>query len=327
MSGFETDFITGRAINSEDRAVGIVIVPTMHGYPDPAEFPAQAPVYPNDRFEPLSMLLYGRLNDNGYFTPDEGQVSLAVFESLVGMPWKQFRKTVLNEHEAKITLGTSRFNQEEVAPGLAIMHATTAEALIAIAKTESDTTTDARTAAKITIDAKRRVAAGDDKYWTISEMGALSAKVYVTISGEEITVPKVSNALIDLEPYLLGHHAKNALHRHHRGAEETDGSKLVAIYENLADFQKLSYGLRMMRRYLEPSAHATGDNLVIVTKFNLNTVQASMVGFSDRNGFDEENERFDDQLEIIATSLRNTLQTVEAEIERRAAYRAGTLRR
>lgn len=327
MSGFETDFITGRAINSEDRAVGIVIIPTIHGYPDPEEFPAKAPVYPNDRFEPLSMLLYGRLNDDGYFTPDEGQASLAVFESLVDMPWEQFRKTVLNELEAKITLGTSRFNQQEVAPGLAIMHATTAEALIAIAKTESDTAADARAAAKITIDAKRRVAAGDDKFWTISRMGALSAKTYASLSGEEIAVPKVSNALIDLEPHLLSSHAKSGLHRYHEGAENTDGSKLVATYENLSDFQKLGYGLRMMRRYLEPSAHATGDNLVIVTKFNIKTVQASMAGFSDRNGFDEENERFDEQLENIAKSLRDTLQTVEADIERRAAYRARTLRR
>lgn len=327
MSGFETDFITGRAINSEDRAVGIVIVPTMHGYPNPAEFPAQAPVYPNDRFEPLSMLLYGRLNNDGFFTPDEGQVSLEVFESLIHMPWKQFRKTVLNEHEAKITLGRSSFIQEDVAPGLAIMHATTAEALIAIAKTASDPALDARAAAKITIDAKRRVAAGDGKYWMISEMGALSAKTYVTLSGEEITVPKVSNALIDLEPHLLGRHAKNEMHAHHQGAENTDGRKLVAIYENLADFQNLSYGLRMMRRYLEPSAHSRGDNLVIVTKFNLETIRASMTGFSDRNGFDEENERCDEHLENIAKSLRDTLQTVEAEMERRAAYRAGTLRR
>jgi hypothetical protein len=325
MSGFETDFITGRAINSEDRAVGIVIVPTRHGYPDPAEFPAQAPVYPNDRFEPLSMLLYGRLNSDGYFTPDKGQLSLTVFEELVRMPWEQFRKTVLNEHEAKITIGRSRFIEEDVAPGLAIMHATTAEALIAIAKSESDTAIDARAAAKITIDAKRRV--GDNRYWTISEMGGLSAKTYVTLSGEEIAVPNVSNALTDMEPHLLGSHAKNELHRHHEGAEHTDGSKLIAIYENLGDFQKLNYGLRMMRRYLEPSAHSTGDNLVVVTKFNLKTVQASMLGFSDRNGFDEENERFDEQLENIAKSLRDTLQTVEAEIDRRAAYRTGTLRR
>lgn len=327
MSGFETDFITGRAINSEDRAVAIVIAPTVHGYPNPAEFPAQAPVYPNDRFEPLSMLLYGQLNSHGFFTPDEGQISLEVFESMVSMPWEQFRKSVLNEHEAKITLGRNRFNQQEVAPGIAIMHDTTAAALIAMARTESDTTTDARAAAKITIDAKRRVADGNDRYWSPSEMGPLSGKVYITISGEEITVPKVSNALIDLEPHLLSDHARSALRQHHQGAESTDGSRLIAIYENLADFQKLSYGLRMMRRYLEPSAHATGDNLVIVTKFNLKTIQASMAGFSDRNGFDEENEHFDEQLEHITKSLRETLQTVEAEIEKRTAYRTGALRR
>jgi hypothetical protein len=207
------------------------------------------------------------------------------------------------------------------------MHVSTAEALIGLARTDSDTATDAIAAAKITMDAKRRVAAGDDKYWTISEMGALQAKTYVTLLGEELKVPNVSNALIDLEPSLLSSHAKSGLRKHHQGAENTDGSKLVAIYENLAEFQKLSYGLRMMRRYLEPSAHATGDNLVIVTKFNLKTIQASMAGFSDRNGFDEENERFDEQLENIAKSLRETLQTVEAEIEKRTAYRTKSLRR
>ncbi len=327
MSGFETDFITGRAINCQDCAVGIVIAPRKHGYPNPVEFPAQAPVYPNDRFEPLSMLLYGRLNDDGYFTPDQGQVSLEVFESLVRRPWKQFRETVLNDDEGKITLGRNKLFEEEVAPGLAIMHATTAEALIAIAKTDSDPSADARAAAKITIDAKRRVAAGDDKYWMISRMGALSEKTYMTLSGEEITVPKVSNALIDLEPYILGDLAKSELHGHHQGAENTDGSKLVAMYENLGEFQKLNYGMRMMNRYLEPSAHNRGDNLLITTKFNLKTIHASMTRFSDRNGFDEENERFDEQLEDIAKSLRETLQTVEAELDRRTAYRSGALRR
>lgn len=327
MSGFETDFITGRAINNEDCAIGIVIVPTMHGYPDPVKFPAQAPVYPNDRYEPISMLLSGCLNEDGYFTPDADQVSLAVFENLIRMPWKQFREKVLNKNEATITLGNSKFDQESVAPGLAIMHASTADALIAIAKTNSDIAEEATTAAKITIDAKKRVAAGDDKYWNVSEMNALSARTYVTLSGEELNVPKASNALIDMEPYLLSSHAKSGVRRQADGAENTDGSQLVAIYENLARFQRLNYGLRTMCRYLEPSAHSTGDNLLIVTKFNLKTIQASMVGFSDRQGFDEENERFDPQLEFIAKSLKETLQTIEAELERRSAYRTETLRR
>jgi hypothetical protein len=327
MSGFETDFITGRAINSEDRAVGIVIVPTVHGYPDPVKFPAQAPVYPNDRFEPISMLLSGSLNENGYFTPDAGQVSLKVFESLVRMPWKQFREKVLNENEKTIALGNSKFDQQKVAPGLAIMHETTADALIAIAKVETDIADEARTAAKITLDAKKRVAAGDGKYWNVSEMGALTARTYVTLSGEELQVPMASNALRDLEPDLLSSHAKSGVKRHADGAEDTDGSQLVAIYENLCRFQRLSYGMRTMCRYLEPSAHSTGDNLLVVTKFNLKTIQASMLGFSDRRGFDEENERFDPQLELIAQSLRETLRTVEAELERRTAYKAETLRR
>lgn len=327
MSGFETDFITGRAINCQDRAVGIVIVPTIHGYPDPVKYPAQAPVYPNDRFEPISMLLSGRLNDDGYFTPDANQVALRIFEDLVRMPWKQFREKVLNEHEKTITLGNNKFDQRKVAPGLAIMHETTAEALIAIAKMETNISDEARTATLILLDAKRRVAAGDGKYWNVSQMSALSSKTYVTLSGEELTVPRASNALRELEPDLLSLHAKSAVIRNADGAENTDGSELVSIYENLARFQRLNYGMRTMCRYLEPSAHATGDNLLVITKFNLKTVQASMNGFSDRNGFDEENEQFDPQLGFIAETLKDTLKTVEAELERRAAYKTQGLHR
>lgn len=147
MSGYETDFITGRAINSDDDAVAVVIMPRLQGYPDPVRFPAKAPVYPNDRFEPLSLLLKGKLDDHGFFSPDEGQVSLAVFESMVGMPWKDFRKTVLNKDTASIRVAGENFSPT-IAPGLAIMHASTVESLIAIAKASNESSADARVAAK-----------------------------------------------------------------------------------------------------------------------------------------------------------------------------------
>lgn len=320
MSGFETDFITGRAINSEDRAIAIIIVPVTGGYPDAVKFAAQAPVYPHDRFEPLSLPLKGALNREGFFTPDEGQIALTIFEGLVEMPWKRFREKVLNETEGKITIGRKGRDQDRIAPGIAIMHQSTADALIGMARTGLDSKADAIAAAKITMDAKHRVAKGQYKFWTISEMEAIAKDTYITLDGEEVPVPDVSDALMDMEPKLLGQFAKRSIRRHHDGAENTDGSGLVAIYEALADFQKLSYGMRMMRRYLEPSAHARGDNLVIVTKFNLKVIDAAMDGFSDRNGFDHENEHMDGQLEKIAESLRATLDKVDTEIAKRRKF-------
>ncbi len=320
MSGFETDFITGRAINSDDRAVGIVIIPATHGYPNPIKFPASAPVYPSDRFEALSLPLNGSLT-NGFFTPDQGQVALEIFEGLVGMPWSEFRTTVLNEQEGTVTIGRRDWDQETVAPGLAILHKSTADALISHAREDLDTKTAAVAAAAITMDAKRRCKQGDDKYWNVSQMNAPRESVYLTLSDQEIAVPNVSHALADMEPRLLSGAAKKAMHRHHHGAEDTDGSKLLLIYEALCDFQKMSYGLRTMRRYLEPSAFSRGDNLVSVTKFNLRVVDEAMKGFSERNGFEPESERFDESLEDIANALRSTLETVEAEMAKRNTFK------
>jgi hypothetical protein len=320
MSGYETDFITGRAISSEDRALAIVIIPASGGYPDVVKFAAQGPIYPHDRFEPLSLPLHGSLNRTGFFTPDEGQIGLTVFEALIQMPWARFREKVLNEPEGKITIGRKGLDQERLAPGLAIIHQSTADALIGMARTGLDTRADAVTAAKITIDAKRRVAKGQDKFWNISEMEPVNKDTYTTLDGEEMAVPPVSNALRDLEPKLLSNFAKRSLRRFHDDAENTDGTQLVSIYEALGDFEKISYGMRMMRRYLEPSAHARGDNLVIVTKFNIKTIDAAIEGFSERNGFDHENENMDGQLEKIAESLRVTLEKVEAEMAKRQTF-------
>lgn len=322
MSGYETDFITGRAINSDDKAVAVVIMPTLLGYPNPVRFPAKAPVYPSDRFEPLSLLLKGGLDEQGYFAPDEGQVSLVIFEGLVGMPWKRFRKEVLNKDEHAIRLAGEIFTQP-MAPGLAIMHASTLDSLIAIAKAETETSADAKIAAEITMDAKRLVDSGEDRYWMISEMAYNhEGQTYITQSGVELRAPKVSSALIEMENSLLSVPARQAIRKYVRRAEDTDGSELIAVYENLADFQKLNYGMRMMNRYFQPSAFTNGDNLVITTKFNLKEIQESLTGFSDRAGFEEENERFDEHLESMAQSLRDTLKTVEGELERRAAFNA-----
>jgi hypothetical protein len=66
MSGFETDFITGRAIGSDDHAVAIVIAPKNYGYPNPKDFPAQPPIYPDTLFEAISMPLQGVLDEDGF---------------------------------------------------------------------------------------------------------------------------------------------------------------------------------------------------------------------------------------------------------------------
>jgi hypothetical protein len=266
-------------------------------------------------------MLQGSLNEHGFFTPDQGQPALDIFEGLVGMKWKQFRDKVLNDNEGTIKLGRKNWNEEVLAPGLAILHTTTADALISMARQDLDTNAAARAAAAITIDAKRRVKLGDHKFWTVSEMGTPHGDVYVTLAGEQIPVPNVSMALADMEPKLLSAFAKNEMHKHHNGAEETDGSRLVAIYEALADLQKLGYGMRMMNRYLQPSPHSRADNLVIVTNFNLKVVQDGMAGFSERSGFEPDSERFDAQLENIAASLRSTLDIVEAEMAKRNSFK------
>ena len=54
MSGYLADFITGRSIGESDRIVAVAIVPTEGGWPD-AVAAAYTPIYPHDRFTPLSL--------------------------------------------------------------------------------------------------------------------------------------------------------------------------------------------------------------------------------------------------------------------------------
>lgn len=319
MSGYEADFITGRSINSKDRAVAIVIAPAVHGYPNPVKFAATAPVYPHDRFEPLSLPLNGSLDKNGFFKPDKDQTSLMIFESLVKMPWSQFRTNILNKEESTITLGRHELEKETLAPGLAIMHKSTADAFIGMAREDLDTQAAAEAATRITLDAKRRVVEGDHRYWNISSMKHPGTNTYTTLDNDVIPVPNVMHAMTDGEPRLLGRKAKSIVLRHHDEAGFDDGHKIKAIFECLIEFQKLSYGMRMIQRHLQPSNFARSDNLMAVTKFNLKVVDQAMEGLSKRDGFECDDDRWNDHLELVAESLRNTLEKVEAELAKRTS--------
>lgn len=318
--GYESDFITGRSIGETDAAVAIVIIPETDGYPDPIAAAATAPCYPHDRFVPISLLLDGKIDDRGFFTPNPS-VTLETFLDVVQLPdWGAFRDTVLNENDASVSLKGCR---EPVVPGLAIMHKSSADNLISTARDALHSKEAARKAAAITVDARKRLKGGDPLYFRVSEMGSPAGRHYTTLTGEVIEVPTVSSALSDGQPSRPSPYLVDVLRSNSVGAEIDGAQKLEGIYEALADYQKFIYGLRLINRYLQPSTFTRNDNLVVTAKFSIATLHASLEGFSERPGFDPEMERMTEKLQDIAEKLRSALAMVEHELEHRNSRRPG----
>lgn len=323
MSGYLSDFITGRSIGEGDRIVAVAIVPTEGGWPDAVKAAAYTPVYPHDRFTPLSLPMTGSLDEYGFFSPDRDQVSLKHLLAATQLDsWEAFHMAMNpkdntfelshpNKETAKL-LGMRR----KVIPGLSVMHESKYDAICALSRIEEDVVEAAARAAVIVMDASARVATDSDlMFMRVAQLGKPYDRAYETKSGRKIEVPRVSGVLSENTPWEICVYAKDAIERGHRNSHETDGTALRATFEAFAGFQRLCIGLHVLNRYFAPSAFTRGDNLFEAVEFQLASIDSAVKGIVDKPTYGPEyGNETGERLAALANSLRATLEAVEWEM-------------
>ena len=321
--GYLADFVTGRSINQHDDVVALVIVPAAHGYPNPVTGAAKPPVYVADRFEPLSLPMRGKLDDRGFFEPNADDLGLEILLSAVkANSWKEFADKGINDFQNAWTFpDPTVFDKENVTsihPGIAAMHASTFDALIAAGSYFDDAEggSEPERAAAIVVDARKRWNEGrDSKYYNAAYMHAPNGSEYVTLEGETIKVPFLMQVLSDMDGnQSMSSWLKSAVTRRHDRNRSDQQQALVATYRLLHDFFRASYGLHDLPRYWQPSGYARSENLEAVAKLQIADLQASLGGVTDRLGIEEATDRGFSGLEAMADDLRKALETIEAEI-------------
>lgn len=323
VGDYLADFMTGRSIAAGDRIVALAIVPAEGGWPDATAAAAHPPVYPGDRFVPLSLPMTGTIGGSGFFEPDGNQIALVHLLNATRLPdWAAFRKA-MNPRDNDFELShpneemATRFGmRRKVVPGLSVMHAHTFEALCVLSNIEEDIREAAARAAMIAMDASERVYVdGDHMFSTEARLGKPYRRKYELKSGGLVDVPAVSGTLSETAPWMIDVYARDAIDRYHKKSHLTDGSALRATFEALGGFQRLCRGLMVLHRYFMPSAFANGDNLFEATEFQLSAARNTIDGLSSRPGYgpaygDETRSR----LEAVADTLREMLVSVENEI-------------
>lgn len=315
------DFVTGRSIAESDAIVALVIIPAEGGYPDAVRSAAAPPVYPHDRFEPISLPLHGRMNDRGYFSPDP-QLALDIFLATAGVStWEEFETRALNEKDEPFEFSHPNKKmvdllgiRRSVVPGLSLMHRSTFESLRGFAGHRDPAEIDLAT--EICLEAQRRFARTNDlASFGLAALHGSPARPYRLADGRDVAVPWVMAVLQAGSGTELSNFAVTTIQISNERAHLTDGAKLRETFASLMDFQRVAAGLQAINRYWAPSAFTRRDNLLTVAQLQIRDLQAAMTGVSDRLnlGPDWRDEPSPD-LQHLAGTLRGLLDTVEAEI-------------
>lgn len=323
--GYVADFITGCSIAEGDRAVGLVIVPNVRGWPDPVQAAAVDPTHPHDRFSPLSLPMTGFINTRGYFEPDAKQMSLDLLLGTVGFQsWDEFFEIGFDftSEEPGFMLEGRR-----VIAGISAMHIGTYEALRELGTYEGNRESRAHDAASIVIDAQKRFREHrDDRSYFVSTFhSAPYDDEYETLSGEVITVPECSQALSEGHAWQVDRAVGKYIAKRFADADKDDGRELTQVYERLSDFQKLSVGMNISGKYFMPGGVIRHDNLYDVTKLQIEALKATLAdsGARRRTGYEWADETFIEEMEAVSEQIRQLHGIVEDEISKAKAYFAG----
>jgi hypothetical protein len=320
--GYVADFVTGRSIAEGDKAVGIVIVPNVRGWPDPVQTAAVDPTHPHDRFSPISLPLKGFVNDRGYFEPEKQQLALSLLLDMIGFEsWKAFFDKGFDFREKEPGF---MFDGRRALAGISAMHVGTYNALLDIGTYEGNRDSRAADAARIVIDAQRRFnLLGEDRSYFLSILGSGPHEdSYTTLGGETISVPECSRALED------GHiwHVDRTVRRHiaqcYGDAHVGDGKELAQAFELLSRFQKLCIGLNHTGHYFKPGGFIRHDNLYDVANIQLASLKSTFENSGERRrtGFEWADEAFIEDMEAIAERIRQLHTVVEEQISIARAY-------
>jgi len=318
--GYLADFVTGRSIGGDDRAVAVVIVPARHGHPNPVTGAAKCPVYPADRFEPLSLPMHGGLDDYGYFLPDSDDLGLRILLDAIKAPdWATVSEAINAMSAAHEFPDPSIFDKNRVTaihPGIAVMHASTFASLVRSAERQGSED-EPRQAAAIVLDAKNRWARDrDDAFYSAATMQLPRGHEYTTLDGRTFDVPHLCQVLSESDgPHVTSEWLRDAIRRRHENDHGTDGSSLLATFSLLHDFHRAATGLHYMHKYWQPSGFARSENIVTVARLQADDLLASFDGIADRLGL-EPGDEAPAGLLAVAERLRAALDKVEAELAR-----------
>lgn len=317
MPACETDFVTGRSILQGEPAVAIIITPTDR------DAGAKGTVYPHDLFMPLSYMLDGTVDEDGFFVPNGKQLTRDILLKVTKADaWSDVR-ALLNSGKQVLLEEHAVLGKTYITPGIAIMHASTAFAISRQAFVGADIAQDVKTASAIMIDAQRRLNQGERDAFFVATGGSVNGK-YETLSGEILDVPEVSNAFANSfssPAYAL----KRVMGSYFKKIGSGNEALAEPIYEMFARYQIFLSGLHALGKKLEPSAFGNYDNSLEVTKFNLEEVVAALSSIPHKPcfgpGYDDE---FSEPLEAIAAQLNAALAKVEENL---AALGVAALRR
>lgn len=306
------DFITGRAIGEKDEIVAVVIVPAEGGYPDAVKSAAVPPVYPHERFEPISLPLHGVMNERGFFSPGE-QPALQLFFELAGVSsWEEFERRALNEPDVPFEFSHPNKRAAEllgfrrvVVPGLAIMHRSTAETLKSFA-IFADEISEIDLATEICLDARARGA--DPASYNKTQLRGAPGQDYLMADGRVVSTPWLLGALNSGSGTELSALAVNFI-------ERVSDDRVRDTFASISEFQRIATGLRVVHRYWAPSAFARRDNLFEIAELQIRDLEAALKGVSDRMhlGPDYRDEP-SKPLAELAARLRGLAGIVEAEL-------------
>lgn len=320
--GYVADFVTGRSIAEGDKAVGLVIVPNVRGWPDPVQTAATDPVHPYERFTPISLPLVGFINERGYFEPEKAQLALSLLLDMTGFEsWKAFFDKGFDFRENEPGF---MFDGRRALAGISAMHAGTYDALLDMGTYEGNSNSGAADAARIIIDAQKRFKLHkDDRSYFLSIFNSGPHEdSYTTLEGDVISVPDCSRALEDGHTWLVDEAVRRHIAKRYGEAHVGDGKELTQTFELLSSFQKLCIGLNYTGHYFKPGGFIRHDNLYDVAKLQIDTLKATFEnsGARRRTGYEWADETFIDDMQAVAEQLRQLHVVIEEEISQARAY-------
>ncbi len=320
--GYVADFVTGRSIAEGDRAVGLVIVQNVRGWPDPIQTAAADPTHPHERFSPISLPLKGFINDRGYFEPEKKQIALSLLLDMVGFEsWKAFFDTGFDFREKEPGF---MFDGRRALAGISAMHVGTYNALLDMGTYEGNRDSRASDAARIVIDAQKRfkLHKDDQSYFLSIFNSGPYEDSYTTLEGDTISVPDCSRALEDGHTWLVDRAVRKHIAKRYGDAHVGDGKELTQTFDLLSRFQKLCIGLNCTGNYFKPGGFIRHDNLYDVANVQLASLKATFEnsGARRRTGFEWADEAFIEDMEAVAEQIRQLQAVVEEELSRARAY-------
>ena len=323
-----SDCLTGLSIGSGEPVVAFVVEQAEGGYPKAEATLARTGRGFGDICRLASLPIHGTYDDYGQVEPDEGQLSVKLACSMIGVAdWQGFGKTALDwQVGAAIRRdgAWSRIHGETEGPtkvfGLSVMHRASWDHVLEMASAHADRTLEVGAMQGVLVDAIRRMAdmtSNDDggRYHALSVL-ELGSSSYAYADGRTARLPELASVLSsgrdvysrDFRTWLQD----NAL-RGNKVLDKWPGGPpwLSELLGGLWDTTAFRHGMEWHNRTLLSSAGAgqfrDDDKHFSLALLTLETAGTRFVENAQENGPSEEAEAFKGLMEKL-DALRTRLQ-------------------